>query len=106
MRSRRPNFGNLSIGSSRTTSKMVRRKVRKNDSIRESQLGFVALIMLGEPDYGGLHAFRLQGAQDDLFGHNEAITLVEQIILPQTIGSHVNGDKICSGPKTAAITGA
>ena len=51
-------------------------------------------------------ALGFDGSQDQLFGHDEAVALVEQIIGAQVGWRQVDGDQVGAGAEAAAVTAA
>src|SRR5439155_15418448 len=68
--------------------------------------GFLQPIMIGEALSRGLEPFGLDGGENPILGHDEAVALVEKIIFTEPRRSEVDGDEVGAGAESAAITRA
>src|SRR6185295_7568628 len=64
---------------------------------------FTGAVKVGEALFGGDEIFGGDRGEDSLFGHDEAITFVEEIVAANFGGSEIDGDEVCAGAKAAAV---
>lgn len=67
---------------------------------------FRGAVKVGEALGGRSKANFINGVEDAFLGHDEAVTLVEEIIAAQIGRGEVDGDEVCAGAEAAIITRA
>ena len=66
----------------------------------------VAAVEISKTLLRSREAFGGDGGKDSLFRHDEAVALIEKVIVPKFRGSEIDGNEVCAGAKSAAVATA